>query len=124
MRFNPAGRPEIEGCALRWVELRFRLAAGDLVVDLVIAINLGFGTLAPQHRFAHREHRARRVSYHPLGGAADFAGLAMSEAARRHDNQVGVQFFGGFGDLIERAAVLDHNFTTQGGIYLPATQDV
>lgn len=95
MRFNPAGRPEVEGCAWRWVELRFRLVAGDLVVGLVVAINLRFGTFSQQHRFAQSEHRARRVSHHSLGGAANFAGLVVGEAARRHDDQVGVQFFGG-----------------------------
>ena len=100
VRFDPAGRPEVEGCALRWVELRLRLVAGDTVVVLVLAINSRFGTFSQQHRFAHSEHRARCVSHHPLGGAADFAGLRVGESASGHDDQVGVQFFGGFGDLI------------------------
>ena len=79
--FNPAGRPEVKGCALGWVELRFRLVADDLVVGLVVAINLRFGTFSQQHRFAHSEHRTRRVSHHPFGGAADFAGLRVGESA-------------------------------------------
>ncbi len=37
---------------------------------------------------------------------------------------IGAQFFGGFGDLIERATALNHNFTSQRGINMPATQDM
>ena len=64
------------------------------------------------------------MSHHPLGGAADFAGLRVGESASGHDDQVGVQFFGGFGDLIERATALDRNFTSQRAADMPATQDM
>ena len=106
------------------VERRFDLVADDLVFDLVAGINSRLGAFSEQHRFAHSEHRARGVSHHSLGGAADFAGLMVGEAARRHNDQVDVQFFGGFGDLVEGAAAPDHNVTSQRGINMPATQDM
>lgn len=106
------------------VELRLVLVADDLVFDLVAGISSRFGAFSEQHRFAHREHRARCVSHNPLGGAADFPSRVMGESARRHDDQVGVQLFRGSGNLLERAAALDHNFTSQSGSNMPAAQDM
>src|SRR5688572_4046286 len=46
----------------------------------------------------------------------------MGGSARRHDDQVSVEFFSGSGNLLERIATLDKNLTSQSAFDMPATQ--